>query len=416
MVAEIITIGDEILIGQTVDTNSNFIASQLSALGIMIRQINAISDNPEHIVATLANAEKYADIIIITGGLGPTRDDLTKKTLADYFGMKLELDRAVLAHVESLLGGRGVEMNILNKNQALVPNGAVVFPNKVGTAPGLLFQKNEKYFVALPGVPFEMVHLIKEQVLPFLVKLMDEVVVVHSTVMTIGLPESTLAEMLTEWEDNLPSYIKLAYLPSPTALKLRLSASGKSRALIEKEVQDHIGQLKNIIPNNIFSYVDEPIEVTVGNLMLNNNITLSVAESCTGGNIAHLITSVAGSSNYFKGGVVAYSNEAKIDLVGVNPQTIERYGAVSSEVVAELAVGCKQIFETDYAIAISGIAGPGGGTSEKPVGTTWMAIAGPHGVITEQFQFKDNRERNIIRASVRALNLLRIEVLKKNEN
>jgi len=416
MVAEIITIGDEILIGQTVDTNSNFIAGQLSALGIIVRQINAISDNPEHIVATLENAEKYADIIIITGGLGPTRDDLTKKTLVDYFAMKLELDMGVLAHVESLLCGRGVEMNILNKNQALVPNGAVVLPNKVGTAPGLLFQKNEKYFVALPGVPFEMVHLIKEQVLPFLVKLMDEVVVVHSTVMTIGLPESTLAEMLSEWEDNLPSNIKLAYLPIPTALKLRLSAKGKSRALIKKEVQNHISQLKHIIPNNIFSYIDEPIEVTVGNMMINRNITLSTAESCTGGNIAHLITSVAGSSSYFKGGVVAYSNEAKIKLVGVDPQTIDRYGAVSCEVVMELAVGCKRIFGTDYAIAISGIAGPGGGTSEKPVGTTWMAIACPHGVITEQFQFKDNRERNIIRASVRALNLLRIELLKKNEN
>ncbi len=416
MVAEIIAIGDEILIGQTVDTNSNFIASQLSAMGVMIRQINAVSDNPEHIVSALISAEKYSDIIIITGGLGPTKDDLTKKTLADYFSMKLEVDSTVLAHVESLLSARGVAMNILNRNQALVPNGATIMPNKVGTAPGLHFKKGKKHFISLPGVPFEMVHLMKEQVLPFLATLMDEVVVVHSTIMTIGLPESTLAEMLTDWEDNLPTYIKLAYLPSPTALKLRLSARGKSRTLLEKEVQEQISQLTLIIPDNIFSYIDEPIEVTVGKMLLDNKLTVSVAESCTGGNIAHLITSVAGSSSYFKGGVVAYSNQAKVKLVGVKPQTIELYGAVSKEVVTELAIGCNTVFDTDYAVAISGIAGPGGGSPEKPVGTIWVAIAGPGGVITECFQFKDNRERNITRASVRALNLLRLELQKKNEN
>jgi len=416
MVVDIITIGDEILIGQTVDTNSNFIAGQLSSLGVMIHQITAISDDPAHIMAALSNAEKFADTIIITGGLGPTKDDLTKKTLADYFGMTLELNSEVLAHVESLLSGRGVKMNALNKNQALVPNGAIVLPNRVGTAPGLLFEKNGKRYISLPGVPFEMVHLIQEQVLPFLIRLLDEVIVVHSTVMTIGLPESTLAEMISAWESNLPTYIKLAYLPSPTALKLRLSARGNSRSLLEKEVQDQIVMLQRIIPDNIFSYVDEPIEVTIGNILLDRGITISVAESCTGGNIAHMITSVAGSSAYFKGGVVAYSNEAKVKLVGVNPSTLEKNGAVSREVVTELAIGCKQIFGSDYAIAISGIAGPGGGTPEKPLGTTWVAVAGPQGVVVENFIFKDNRERNIIRASVRALNLLRIELLKKNEN
>lgn len=416
MVVDIITIGDEILIGQTVDTNSNFIAGQLSSLGVMIHQITAISDDPAHIMAALANAEKSADIIIITGGLGPTKDDLTKKTLADYFGMTLEINSDVLAHVESLLSGRGVAMNALNINQALVPNGAIVLPNRVGTAPGLLFEKNGKRYISLPGVPFEMVHLIKEQVLPFLNRLLDDVVVVHSTVMTIGIPESTLAEMLSEWESNLPTYIKLAYLPSPTALKLRLSARGNSRTLLEMQVQDQIAMLQRIIPDNIFSYIDEPIEMTIGNILSDKNMTLSVAESCTGGNIAHLITSVAGSSAYFKGGVVAYSNEAKVKLVGVSPITLEENGAVSREVATELAFGCKQIFGSDYAIAISGIAGPGGGTPEKPVGTTWIAVAGPQGVVVENFIFKDNRERNIIRASVRALNLLRIELLKKNEN
>lgn len=416
MVVDILTIGDEILIGQTVDTNSNFIAGQLSLLGVMIHQITAIPDDPKHIMAAIANAEKYADTIIITGGLGPTKDDLTKKTLADYFGMKLELNCEVLAHVELLLSERGVTMNSLNRNQALVPKGAIVLPNRVGTAPGLLFERNGKRYISLPGVPFEMVHLIQEQVLPYLIKLLDDAVVVHSTVMTIGLPESTLAQMLTEWESNLPTYIKLAYLPSPTALKLRLSARGNSRAMLEKEVQNQIAMLQRIIPDNIFSYIDESIEVTIGKVLSDKNMTLSVAESCTGGNIAHLITSVAGSSRYFKGGVVAYSNEAKIKLAGVAPSTLEKNGAVSREVVSELVIGCKQIFGSDYAIAISGIAGPGGGTPEKPVGTTWMAVAGPQGVVVESFIFKDNRERNIIRASVRALNLLRIELLKKNEN
>ena len=413
MVAEIITIGDEILIGQTVDTNSNYIAGQLSSLGIVIRQITAISDDPNHIIAAISAAEKFSDIIILTGGLGPTKDDLTKKTLADFYNMPLEINGKVLAHVESLLRGRGVAMNALNRNQALVPKGATILPNRVGTAPGLIFQKGEKRLYALPGVPFEMVHLMTEQVIPSLLPLLNESVVLHSTVMTIGLPESILAEMLNDWENNLPNHIKLAYLPSPSALKLRLSARGNDRESLKAEIQQQIDLLQRIIPDNIFSFVDEPIEVTIGMLLLDNNLTLSVVESCTGGNIAHLVTSVSGSSKYFYGGIIAYSNETKVKLVGVNPLAIENHGAVSREVVIEMAEGCRSLFQTDYAIAISGIAGPGGGSEEKPVGTTWVAIAGPHGVVVEKFLFKDNRERNIIRASSRALNLLRLELLKK---
>ena len=413
MVAEIITIGDEILIGQTVDTNSNYIAGQLSSLGIVIRQITAISDDPNHIIAAISAAEKFSDIIILTGGLGPTKDDLTKKTLADFYNMPLEINGKVLAHVESLLRGRGVAMNALNRNQALVPKGATILPNRVGTAPGLIFQKGEKRLYALPGVPFEMVHLMTEQVIPSLLPLLNESVVLHSTVMTIGLPESILAEMLNDWENNLPNHIKLAYLPSPSALKLRLSARGNDRESLKAEIQQQIDLLQRIIPDNIFSFVDEPIEVTIGMLLLVNNLTLSVVESCTGGNMAHLVTSVSGSSKYFYGGIIAYSNETKVKLVGVNPLAIENHGAVSREVVIEMAEGCRSLFQTDYAIAISGIAGPGGGSEEKPVGTTWVAIAGPHGVVVEKFLFKDNRERNIIRASSRALNLLRLELLKK---
>ncbi len=413
MVAEIITIGDEILIGQTVDTNSNYIASQLSSVGIIVRQITAVSDDPYHIKAALVNAEQAADVIIMTGGLGPTKDDLTIKTLSDFFGMPLELNNEVLNHVESLLSARGVVMNDLNRNQALVPTGAIVLPNKIGTASGLLFERGARRFFSLPGVPFEMKHLMKEQVMPFLMLQLNDVVVVHRTVMTIGLPESTLAEMLTEWEDNLPVHIKLAYLPSPTSLKLRLSARGNSSELLESEIQHQITKLQQIIPDNIFSLVDEPIEVVIGNILSNNKLTLSVAESCTGGNIAHMVTSVEGSSRYFMGGVIAYSNTAKVKLIGVDSGTIETYGAVSGEVVSEMAKGCRLLFNTDYAIAISGIAGPGGGTDEKPVGTIWIAIAGPEGVVAERHRFGDNRERNIIRASSRALNILRLELLKK---
>ncbi|SDB94212.1 competence/damage-inducible protein A [Williamwhitmania taraxaci] len=413
MVAEIITIGDEILIGQTVDTNSNYIASQLSSVGIIVRQITAVSDDPYHIKAALVNAEQAADVIIMTGGLGPTKDDLTIKTLSDFFGMPLELNNEVLNHVESLLSARGVVMNDLNRNQALVPTGAIVLPNKIGTASGLLFERGARRFFSLPGVPFEMKHLMKEQVMPLLMLQLNDVVVVHRTVMTIGLPESTLAEMLTEWEDNLPVHIKLAYLPSPTSLKLRLSARGNSSELLESEIQHQITKLQQIIPDNIFSLVDEPIEVVVGNILSNNKLTLSVAESCTGGNIAHMVTSVEGSSRYFMGGVIAYSNTAKVKLIGVDSGTIETYGAVSGEVVSEMAKGCRLLFNTDYAIAISGIAGPGGGTDEKPVGTIWIAIAGPEGVVAERHRFGDNRERNIIRASSRALNILRLELLKK---
>lgn len=413
MVAEIITIGDELLIGQTIDTNSAQIASALSSIGVIIHQITSVSDDPTHIAKALDNARLHADIIVLTGGLGPTKDDLTKKTLASYFNCNLILNDQILSHVESLLASRGVEMNDLNRHQALFPAIATILHNKVGTAPGMLFHIDGKLIFSLPGVPFEMSYLLNNEVLPLIMQQLTNVDVVHQTVMTFGLPESSLAERISRWEDNLPVHIKLAYLPSPTAIKLRLSAFGNDRIMLQKEIDNIIDELQQIIPENIFALSDQSLEVVVGKLLSNNNMSLSLAESCTGGNIAHMITSVPGSSNYFTGSVVAYSNKVKAELLGVKMETLERYGAVSEQVVKEMAEGCRALFQSTYAVATSGIAGPSGGSVDKPVGLTWIAVAGPAETQTFKFSFGNSREQNILRASARALNMLRENILKK---
>ncbi|HUX53674.1 MAG TPA: competence/damage-inducible protein A [Williamwhitmania sp.] len=413
MIAEIITIGDELLIGQTIDTNSAQIASALSSMGVIIHQITSVSDDPAHITKALDNARLHADAIVLTGGLGPTKDDLTKKTLASYFNCNLILNDQVLSHVESLLASRGVEMNDLNRHQALIPAKATVLHNKVGTAPGMLFRVDGKLIFSLPGVPFEMNYLLNNEVLPLIMLQLTNVDVVHQTVMTFGLPESSLAMKISRWEDNLPAHIKLAYLPSPTAIKLRLSAFGHDRIRLQKEIDNIIADLQLIIPENIFALSDQSLEVVVGKLLSNNNMSLSLAESCTGGNIAHMITSVPGSSNYFTGSVVAYSNKVKAELLGVKMETLERYGAVSEQVVREMAEGCRALFQSTYAIATSGIAGPSGGSVDKPVGLTWISVAGPTETLSIKFSFGNSREQNILRASARALNMLRENILKK---
>ncbi|MDX9880510.1 MAG: competence/damage-inducible protein A [Prolixibacteraceae bacterium] len=414
MKAEIITIGDEILIGQIVDTNSAWISEQLNLYGIEVYQITSVHDSREHILAAIDSARKNADLVLMTGGLGPTRDDITKHTLCEYFGTRLVLDEEVLSRVQDMLTRRGVQINQLNRDQALVPESCKVIPNGTGTAPGMWFEKDDTIFVSMPGVPFEMMYMMENEILPRLQRTGKTKSIYHKTVLTQGLPESMLAETIEQWENSLPSFIRLAYLPSNLMVKLRLSAYGTDVGFLKAEVEKQIEVLKTIIPDYIFGYNDETLAGVVGKMLTRLGCTLSTAESCTGGNIAHFITSNPGSSAYFKGSVVAYSNEIKKQLLNVEQQSLEKYGAVSEQVACEMAAGVKKQMGTDYAVSTTGIAGPDGGTEEKPVGTVWIAVAGKNGVMTKKFSFWHNRERNILRSTQSALNLLRRIIIEEN--
>ncbi len=414
MKAEIITIGDEILIGQIVDTNSAWMGQQLNLLGIEIYQITSVHDDRQHILDALANAEKNADLVLITGGLGPTKDDITKTTLCEYFDTELVFHPEVLEHVRSLLSGRNVAINKLNRDQALLPAGCTVLHNSAGTASGMWFERNNTIFVSMPGVPFEMEAIMTEEVFPRLTKLGLAQSIVHKTVLTIGLPESMLAERIESWENALPEFIKLAYLPSPMMVKLRLSGYGTDEAIIRKEIEKQVQKLLTIIPEHVFGFDNDNMGIAIGRILVESSQMLATAESCTGGSIAQLITSNAGSSAYFKGGVVAYSNEIKHKLLGVPMEAIESFGAVSQQVAEAMALGAMKALETDFAVATTGIAGPDGGSEEKPVGTVWVAVAGSSGVVSKKYVFKHNRERNIIRTTHTALNMLRTFIINEN--
>ena len=414
MKAEIITIGDEILIGQIVDTNSAWMGEQLNLHGIEVFQITSVHDNHNHILEALANAEKQADLVLITGGLGPTKDDITKKVLCEYFDCELVLNEGVLAQVTERLTNRSVAMNQLNKDQALVPEKCTVLVNSTGTAPGMLFEKNDTIFISMPGVPFEMKSIMTEEVLPRLRENGKAKSIFHQTVLVYGIPESMLAEKLESWEDALPSFIKLAYLPSQLMIRLRLSAYGDNKDELKKEVSSQIEKLKPIIAQNLFGYNDETLAGVTGKLLEKAGLTLAVAESCTGGNIAHLFTSNAGCSAYFNGGVVAYSNEVKNSVLGVQQKSLDEHGAVSKEVALEMAQGAQKALNADYAIATTGIAGPDGGTEEKPVGTVWIAVISKQNIKLERYTFAHNRERNILRSSQTAINMLRQLILKEH--
>lgn len=407
MKTEIITIGDEILIGQIVDTNSAWISEQLNLLGIEVYQITSVHDDHEHILKALANAASRTDLVLITGGLGPTKDDITKKALCDYFGCGMVVNKEVLLQVTSILSKRNIRINQLNQDQALVPEKCTVLPNAVGTAPGMWFEKNKVIFVSMPGVPFEMEYLMKKEILPRLQKNGQVQSIYHQTVLVHGLPESILAELIETWELALPSFIKLAYLPSPFMVRLRLSAYGTDPNLLKEETARQIEKLKELIPKNIFGYNDDTLAGVTGKLLVEVKATLGVAESCTGGYIAHLFTSNPGSSAYFKGGVVSYANEIKSSVLGVKQETLAAHGAVSKEVAFEMVKGAKNVLQTDYAIATTGIAGPDGGSAEKPVGTVWIAVAGKHNIWAECYNFANNRERNIIRSAQTAIHMLR---------
>jgi|SRR6185312_3350728 len=412
MLAEIITIGDELLIGQVVDTNSAWMGSFLSNNGIKVHQITSVSDNREHIIEALQAAAKRADIILITGGLGPTKDDITKSTLCDYFKVGLRFDAEAFKDVEHIFKIRGREVTAINRKQAELPTNCIALRNKNGTAPGMWFEDKGKVYVSMPGVPYEMKALMADEVMPRLKKKFELPFILHRTVLTQGIGESMLAEKIEAWEDSLAKEnIKLAYLPSVASVRLRLTTSGKDEASIKEKIDRKVKELIPLAESYIYGYEDDTLEGIVGKLLLERKQTLSTAESCTGGYIAHLITSISGSSDYFKGSVVAYANEVKMKALGVKAETIEKHGAVSQQVVEEMAAGaCKQL-NTDYSIAVSGIAGPGGGTAEKPVGFVWIAIKTPKKVLSKSFQFGDNRERNIRTTAITALNWLRKEIL-----
>ncbi len=407
MKAEIITIGDEILIGQIVDTNSAWIAEQFNLNGIEIYQITSVHDRHDHIVEALKNAAEKVDLVVITGGLGPTKDDITKNTLCNYFQTKLVFHEATYEHIKTRFASRKIAINKLNRDQALVPEKCTVLFNKAGTAPGMWFEKDDTIFVSVPGVPFEMKYLVEHEILPRLLESGKTKAIYHKTVLTQGLPESILAEKIEGWENQLPKNIKLAYLPNPMLVRLRLSAMGDNKIALRNSVEKEIEKLKNIIAENIFGYNNETLAEVIGRELKQNGKKLAVAESCTGGFIAHLITSVQGSSVFFNGSVTAYSNQIKEDVLGVDSGVISEFGAVSEQVAKAMALGAKQVLKADFAIATTGIAGPAGGTADKPVGTVWIAVATQNNVIAKKFVFGNNRERNILRSSQTALQMLR---------
>ncbi len=411
MKAEIITIGDELLIGQVVDTNSAWLAEQLTMIGIQVRQITSISDSREHILTTLEEAAQRAGIILLTGGLGPTKDDITKHTLCEYFDTELFFHEESFKNVERLFRQRGFEVTELNRKQAEIPAAAEPLPNPNGTAPGMWFEKDRKIFVSMPGVPFEMKPMVTNHVLHRLAKRFNSKYIVHKTILTQGVGESFLAKTIEDWEDNLPENIKLAYLPQPGIVRLRLTAMGDDKEKLQKELDNQDEKLRRIIPDLIFGYGNDTMETVLADLIHRKQKTLTTAESCTGGYIAHLITSVPGSSEYYPGSVVSYSNEVKIAELGVKKEDLEKYGAVSEAVVRQMAEGVRRKFNTDYALAVSGIAGPDGGTDEKPVGTTWIALATPDKVQAQKLLFGEHRGRNIRKSALAALNMLRIELL-----
>jgi nicotinamide-nucleotide amidase len=413
MKAEIITIGDEILIGQIIDTNSAWIAEQFNLYGIEIYQITSVHDDQDHILQALRKAEEKVDLVIMTGGLGPTKDDITKLALCQYFDTKLVVHEPTFEHIKSRFSKLKIDMNKLNRDQALVPEGCVVLPNKAGTAPGIWFERNDTIFVSVPGVPFEMKYLVENELFPRLLNNQKTMAIYHKTMLTQGLPESMLAEKIERWESALPANVKLAYLPSPVSVRLRLSAVGYSKPELETLVENEIEKLLKIIPDNVFGYNNETMAEVIGRLLISKNKKLAVAESCTGGYISHLITSVAGCSAFYNGSVTAYSNQAKENILGVKHQTLDDFGAVSEQVAKEMAIGARQVLNADFAVATTGIAGPDGGNDEKPVGTVWIAIASEKNVFALKFVFGDIRERNILRSSQTALQLLRRTILRE---
>lgn len=410
--ASIITIGDELLIGQVIDTNSAWIAQQLNKTGVAVKRRIAVGDSAEEIIQILDEEGRHSEIILITGGLGPTSDDITKNVLCDYFGGKMVVNESALKNVKYLFEQvfkRPVSK--INLKQAEVPDVCEVIQNKRGSAPGMIFHKENVIYISMPGVPYEMKGMIEESVLPLLKEKFELPVIVHRTMLTAGIGESVLAELIKDFEDALPSEIKLAYLPTYGMVRLRLSATGFNKNVVEKSIDNYFSELKLLAKDYLVTDVDDPMQAVVGKLLKEKNKTVSTAESCTGGYIAHLITSVPGSSEYYEGSIISYSYNVKETMLGVKENTLNTYGAVSEQTVTEMLKGLLEKLNTDYGIAISGIMGPAGGTEDKPVGTVWMAVGNKTNQQTQKINLRFSRERNIEVTGIMALNFLRKFIL-----
>lgn len=413
MLAEIITIGDEILIGQIVDTNSAWMAQKLNEEGIRVKQISSVSDNREHILKALAEAAGRADVILISGGLGPTKDDITKLTLAEYFNVGLVLNDEALINVEHIFKKYNRPLLEVNRKQAEVPENCEIILNNNGTAPGMWFNVDGKIYISMPGVPFEMMYMMEDTVIPKLKTTLKLPVIIHKTILTVGEGESFLAERIADIENDLPENIKLAYLPKMGQVRLRLSAYGDNETGLQQKLEEFTSRIVERVGHNVVAQQDIPLEKVILNYMAGKGLTLSVAESCTGGYVSHLLTQHAGSSEVFFGGAVTYSYDLKESVLGVKNETLYQFGAVSCETVTEMVEGTLRQFKSDYAVAITGIAGPGGGTEDKPVGTVWIAVANANKTVAKKFTFGNKRIQNIERSAVAAFFML-ITLLKES--
>ena len=405
--AEILTIGDEILFGQIVDTNSQWISTELAAAGVRVIRKTSIGDKREEILNALKEATARVQLVMVTGGLGPTSDDLTKPCLTEFYGSRLEMNLEALNEVTAFFKSRGRELTELNKKQAELPSNCSRLPNKNGTAPGMWFDENGVVVVSMPGVPHEMKAMVTNEVIPRIRKRFVLPVIHHSIVRTAGIGESFLADLIAPWEKSLPDHIKLAYLPSLGMVKLRLTVTGEDENALIKESNGQIQKLLPLIGEYVYSLDNQSLEEVIGHMLKERKLTLSIAESCTGGYLSHLVTSVPGSSDYFLGSMIPYAYEIKMRQLGVKPETLEKYGAVSEETISEMAAMVRSRFSTDVGVATSGIAGPGGATTEKPVGTVWIAYSDKHRTVTKKLQLSNNRILNIQMASVAVLNLIR---------
>lgn len=408
--AELLTIGDEILYGQIVDTNSQWMSVELSQVGIKVIRKTTVGDQEDEILTAFAEAEKRADVVLITGGLGPTNDDLTKPCLAKFFNCQMAIHEEALAEVTSFFKSRGRELTEINKLQASLPTCCEKITNAMGTAPGMWFHHQGKVFVSMPGVPHEMKRMMTDLVIPKLKQTFQTPTIYHRVIRTAGIGESFLAEKIKDWEDSLPPHIKLAYLPGLGDVKLRLTAIGDNSVEIEKEIDELVSSLQERAGQFIYGYGEDPLEVVIGNSLRERKLTLAVAESCTGGYLTHLITSVPGSSEYFLGSIIPYAYEIKMRQLGVKPETLELHGAVSEETITEMANLVRAKFNTDIGVATSGIAGPGGATPEKPVGTVWIAYSDKHHTVARKLQLSKDRLINIKLASNAVLNLIRLNL------
>ena len=428
MNAGIIIIGDEILIGQVVDINSSWISREMNKIGFRTETVITVGDDGKSISDAIDRCLDVADVVFMTGGLGPTKDDITKKVICEKFGTELVLNEQVLANVAEMLGRRGIALTENNRGQALVPATATVINNAVGTAPGIMMEVpsnslhersrrvelvgRNKLLFSMPGVPFEMRYLMEHEIIPLIKKHYNLKPVFHKTLLLTGIAESILAEKISDWEDSLAENVKLAYLPAYSSIRLRLSVYQPDDTT-ESYINAKVEELKRIVPENIIAYEDIKLEELVGKLLKDRHCTVATAESCTGGKVASLITSVSGSSEYYKGSVVSYCNEVKADVLGVSRADLEKYGAVSSTVAEQMASGVRHLLKTDYAVATTGIAGPTGGSDEKPVGTVWIAVATPTKVVSRKYIFGKDRSINIERFAASALSMLIVEMEKE---